>query len=1362
MHDNSPADFKALSDFLIKKYGEKGVPIDTLIQNEVDTLVNKEISVAKANNKTLTYEQAKRQLENRLSKKGTSLFERAHEEVVARSMEKMLSDTNAISVMEELKTENHKLWQKMKDFFTKWQKQIHALYKKYKFSGDYANVYESIKDSIDDVMKLFSEGLVNAGENYQYVATESAQTETKKATVDSGVKYKLSPDSDIEANNINNGTKHLDLMIEKAKKSNNPEELVEKNVMYRSDIGQIDFVWGKPGNGEKLKGGYGFAHIIAKHGESTAKKAIETIAKGTDYSRQGNDNTDKSHYRLRLYYDGCTAILSKDPGINHWLLTAWDNKEETVVSATGEVRDSHSATAVTPTLNRRNGVNATVSIDSIRQDTENSQEKSSEKSELKYSFGGRNSKTANKSLLAKAEQMESEGAKSEEIRQGTGWFRGYDGGWRYEINDLESSLIENPKIYVHDDGQGPYFSGKLTDILNHKDLFKAYPQLKKIKVRICTLDYNASGAYMTDTNDILLNFELFNRNTKEYQDYYDKYFKDEIEEIEQTPEYKEYSKIVEDEELNLTNYEEWLKLSQSAAKKFFSSEIGRRYYELMCLDAGFEGERIELGWSKAARSTLMHELQHAIQVIEGFEDGANGDDKNYYNNAGEVESRDVQARLDYTSEQRKNIRPDIDRKNVVLTKGIRFSERNYSYEALISKPDMQVTTVNDKVTYKATSTIRKNIVNQAVKNAIAVGHANSNGNAVVHVKDINTDVIVSKRSLMHGLDRRLNLSTPVMLKIGEVLSNSIRINELTPKQESASSSYVLIGYATSKTNNYIVRAVVNKYTNEVDSVDILYAVSTKKETAGKLPGSHIKNALPTVSTISISNLLDYVNRYFPDILPEDVLKHYGHTERPAGEIGESALFSERDYSYEDYNKPINIKDVQILRSIGKKSVNNFTSEDIEKSQKWAYKFYKELGTKSPFFRAWFGDWRANDFAPKKNIPIKNKVSFNGTSDAVSYIKTGLKSKTLFRGDIKNTDTDFTINIGAQVYNDTLTYANRALSRANDFIQYNDRLNILFDIKQLCEDAVLFDTEITRDDSIPDRAFVHKFYALTSINKRSYLVKIIVDEINSQHGDIRRAYNLNGIKITPTVVSQVYKPAGTMSAIGSITSISSISDLYALVKKCDKEFKPGKPVNPALLNEDGTPKEFYHGTDAKFTVFDRAKGRSAMDIQGMFFSPWELDASGYGKNVGKYYLSIKNPAPEGVAYKALNMFKGQDYAGIKARDYLISLGYDGVNNSDEEIIAFYPEQIKSATDNIGTFDSDNPDIRFSERDTEYAKELEAVNAQITKENKKLKEDVSDLKELLKLQTQETHGKMMKKSSIDAVAKKIMREKCFLTD
>lgn len=41
------------------------------------------------------------------------------------------------------------------------------------------------------------------------------------------------------------------------------------------------------------------------------------------------------------------------------------------------------------------------------------------------------------------------------------------------------------------------------------------------------------------------------------------------------------------------------------------------------------------------------------------------------------------------------------------------------------------------------------------------------------------------------------------------------------------------------------------------------------------------------------------------------------------------------------------------------------------------------------------------------------------------------------------------------------------------------------------------------------------------------------------------------------------------------------------------------------------------------------------------------------------------------------------------------GYDGVwAEYTEEIVAFNPNQIKSATDNVGTFDNSNPDIRFS--------------------------------------------------------------------
>ena len=145
----------------------------------------------------------------------------------------------------------------------------------------------------------------------------------------------------------------------------------------------------------------------------------------------------------------------------------------------------------------------------------------------------------------------------------------------------------------------------------------------------------------------------------------------------------------------------------------------------------------------------------------------------------------------------------------------------------------------------------------------------------------------------------------------------------------------------------------------------------------------------------------------------------------------------------------------------------------------------------------------------------------------------------------------------------------------------------------------------------------------------------------------------------------------------------------------------------IRGEDGKLVKVYHGTDADFTVFDRTMGRSNMDIQGLFFSPWGIDAGGYGPNVRAFYLNITNPADERTGYKALNAHKCENYAGIKAREDLEKAGYDGVNNSDEEYIAFTSEQIKSADpvtyDDNGEviplserFNSEKEDIRYQER------------------------------------------------------------------
>lgn len=53
----------------------------------------------------------------------------------------------------------------------------------------------------------------------------------------------------------------------------------------------------------------------------------------------------------------------------------------------------------------------------------------------RYSFAGRNANRADQEALARAEEMERSGADAEQIRRETGWFRGMDGLWRFEIDD---------------------------------------------------------------------------------------------------------------------------------------------------------------------------------------------------------------------------------------------------------------------------------------------------------------------------------------------------------------------------------------------------------------------------------------------------------------------------------------------------------------------------------------------------------------------------------------------------------------------------------------------------------------------------------------------------------------------------------------------------------------------------------------------------------------------------------------------------------------------------------------------------------------------------------------------------------------
>lgn len=85
-----------------------------------------------------------------------------------------------------------------------------------------------------------------------------------------------------------------------------------------------------------------------------------------------------------------------------------------------------------------------------------------------------------------------------------------------------------------------------------------------------------------------------------------------------------------------------------------------------------------------------------------------------------------------------------------------------------------------------------------------------------------------------------------------------------------------------------------------------------------------------------------------------------------------------------------------------------------------------------------------------------------------------------------------------------------------------------------------------------------------------------------------------------------------------SDVLSVAQLFELVKKCDNEFNPN-PVNPAFLNEDGTPKVYYHGTYARLTEYDLSKNVNQMWGEGIYLTPDYNRAKLYGDNVMPFYV-----------------------------------------------------------------------------------------------------------------------------------------------
>lgn len=121
-------------------------------------------------------------------------------------------------------------------------------------------------------------------------------------------------------------------------------------------------------------------------------------------------------------------------------------------------------------------------------------------------------------------------------------------------------------------------------------------------------------------------------------------------------------------------------------------------------------------------------------------------------------------------------------------------------------------------------------------------------------------------------------------------------------------------------------------------------------------------------------------------------------------------------------------------------------------------------------------------------------------------------------------------------------------------------------------------------------------------------------------------------------------------------------------------------------------EYWEEED--FYEFSRTNARTTNEFDGFFFAPKYDEYHEYGDRTIEAFLNIRKPASQ-ADYKIDAQYND---AGKKERIRLQEEGYDGVIRMEgdevDEYIAFEPTQIKSATDNVGTFDASNPDIRYS--------------------------------------------------------------------
>ena len=227
-------------------------------------------------------------------------------------------------------------------------------------------------------------------------------------------------------------------------------------------------------------------------------------------------------------------------------------------------------------------------------------------------------RTARMDNLSVARKMEEEKKDAKEIKMATGWERGADGKWRYEMPDAmikDTMDVGGGHIVKRYEDDMLWNGGKLSDVIDAPELFKAYPHLKDVRIETDAImnDMPSNGEYNAKTNTITIHAD----------------------------ELKYMNSILNHEIQHAIQYIEGF--DRGGSPRLVRGEIKKRLAEVTKQIRQLRAE----GKEEEAKSIVEKNrgLYNAYQ--------ANDDYNSYKSLAGEVEARNVQERMNMTPEERR-------------------------------------------------------------------------------------------------------------------------------------------------------------------------------------------------------------------------------------------------------------------------------------------------------------------------------------------------------------------------------------------------------------------------------------------------------------------------------------------------------------------------------------------------------------------------------------------------------------------------------------------------------------------------------------------------------------------------------------